>query len=222
MKSHLLPLTACALILAPFCATAATTLVSNKVVNSAIPDNDDRGLASVIAVTGGGQTVTSVEVTLTTRNGWNGDMYAYLEHNGVVSMLLNRPGRTAADLAGAASSGMQLSFTDSALADIHTAITGTYGVQAAGTYQPDARAADPGLVTDSSGRSLYLSGFNGQIADGGWTLFVADLSAGGVATLDNWSLTVTAVPEPSSMLLVMFGSVGALLLRTREQRCSSR
>ncbi len=106
MKATFLSLPACALILAPCCAIAATTLVSGQLVNTVIPDNDGSGLVSVIAFAGGGQTVTSVEVVLTTQNGWNGDMYAYLEHNGVISVLLNRPGRTGTDPAGAASSGM--------------------------------------------------------------------------------------------------------------------
>ncbi|MCX6874842.1 MAG: hypothetical protein NTW21_13690, partial [Verrucomicrobia bacterium] len=178
MKFPLLSLSACALILAPGGATAATTLVFSKLVNTDVPDNDGSGLASVLAVAGSGQTITGMELVLNTRNGWNGDLYAYLEHNGVISVLLNRPGRTAADPAGAASSGMQLRFADAAPTDIHTAISGAFGTLASGTYQPDARAADPDLVTDTSPRSLYLSGFTGQVADGNWTLFVADLSGG--------------------------------------------
>ena len=217
MKSIILSLPVCALMFAPCCATAASTLIYPQPVGAVIPDNNDSGLASIIAVAGGGQAVLSVEVAIATQSGWNGDLYAYLEHNGVISVLLNRPGRTAGDSAGAASSGMQLSFTDSALADVHTAISGTYGALASGTYQPDARAADPGLATDASTRSLYLYGFDGQIADGDWTLFVADLADGGVATLSDWTLSVTVVPEPSSALLVVFGAVGTLLIRRREQ-----
>jgi subtilisin-like proprotein convertase family protein len=216
MKSTVLSVSLCALILAPCCATAATTLVGNQVVNTAIPDNNSSGLASIIAIAGGGQTVTSVEVVMTTQNGWNGDLYAYLEHNGVLSVLLNRPGRTAADTAGAASSGMQVRFADAAPADIHTAIPGSYGALASGTYQPDARAEDPGLVTDASPRGLYLFGFDGELADGEWTLFVADLSGGDVATLSNWSLSVTVVPEPSTSAL-LFGAALPLLLRRRRR-----
>ena len=108
---------------------------------------------------------------------------------------------------------MQVTFTDSALADIHSAISGSLGANASGTYQPDGRSADPGLVTDLSPRSLYLSGLSGQAADGEWTLFVADLAGGDVATLNSWSLSISAVPEPSSALLVC--AALPLLLRRR-------
>ena len=220
MKSPHFSLVVCALVLTPCCVIAATTLdYNNMVVNTVIPDNNNSGLVSIIAVAGSGQTVTSVEVVITTQNGWNGDMYAYLEHNGVISVLLNRPGRTPANPAGAASSGMQIRFADSALADIHTAISGTYGELATGTYQPDGRSANPASVTDASPRNLFLSGFTGQNADGDWTLFVADLSDGEVATLGNWSLSVTTVPEPGVSLL---GGLGVLtLLRRRRVRARS-
>ncbi|MCX6873115.1 MAG: proprotein convertase P-domain-containing protein [Verrucomicrobia bacterium] len=218
MKFLLIFLSACVLGFAPGGATAATMLSFGKPVNIEVPDNNANGLASVIAVAGSGQTVTAVEVLLQTRNGWNGDMYAYLEHNGVLCVLLNRPGRSSAKPAGAASSGMQLRFADAAPADIHNAIAGTFGTLASGIYQPDARAIDPDLVTDTSPRSLYLSGFTGQLADGEWTLFVADLASGDVATLDNWGLSVTVVPEPASAALLL-GAALPLLLRRR--RCQA-
>jgi len=211
MKTTLLPFATCVLILAPYCATGATPLVFDQLVNTEIPDNNSSGLVSSIAVAGVGQSFTSVEVVINTQNGWNGDLYAYLEHNGVISVLLNRPGRTALNSAGAASSGMQLLLADSALTDIHTAISGTFGALATGTYMPDARAEDPDFVTDASPRSLDLSVFNSQNADGNWTLFIADLSGGDVATLSNWSITF--VPEPSSALL--FCAALPLLLRRR-------
>jgi subtilisin-like proprotein convertase family protein len=37
-----------------------------------------------------------------------------------------------------------------------------------------------------------------------WTLFFADTSAGGVTTLNGWSLDVTAVPEPVNVALEIF------------------
>lgn len=215
MKFTLMFLSACVLGFVPRCATAATTLSFGKMVNTEVPDNNAFGLASVIAIAGSGQTVISVEVLLQTRNGWNGDMYAFLEHNGVISVLLNRPGRTAVNPAGAASSGMQLRFSDSAPSDIHTAIPGTFEAFASGTYQPDARAADPDQVTDTSLRSLYLSGFAGGDLDGEWTFFIADLASGDVTTLNNWSLSLTVVPEPSTSALLLCATLPLLLRRRR-------
>jgi subtilisin-like proprotein convertase family protein len=206
-------LPACVLMFAPCAGSAATILPFNQSVNLPIPDNDS-GLVSIISVVGSGQTVASVEVVMTTMNGWNGDVYAYLEHNGVVSVLLNRPGRTAANSAGAASSGMQLRFADSAAADVHTAISGSFGEIATGTYQPDGRGEDPGLVTDASPRGLNLSGFIGGNADGEWVLFVSDLASGEVATLGSWGLSVTVVPEPGVALL---GGIGLLALQRRRR-----
>ena len=214
MKATYLSFPAGVLIFAPCCAIAATTLPFIQPVNSAIPDNNGSGLVSVIPVSTGGQTITSVEVTLTTSSGWNGDLYAYLEHNGVISVLLNRPGRTDANPAGAASSGLTVTLMEAAPLDIHTAISGVSGVSVTGIYQPDARAADPGVVTETSPRSLYLSGFTGQIADGKWTLFVADLADGGVSTLNNWGISLNVVPEAGAALL---GGLGLLTLLRRKR-----
>lgn len=200
------------MIFAPCCVTAATTVVIDKTVNTAIPDNNPNGLVSTLSVSGVGHGFYSVEVLISTQNGWNGDLYAYLEHDGVISVLLNRPGRTGTDPVGAASSGLLIRLSDSlVMADSHTGIPDILGTLATGTYQPDARAADPGAVTDLSPRSLYLSAFNTLNADGDWTLFVSDLSGGDVATLNNWSLVL--IPEPSSALL--FCTALPLLLRRR-------
>ena len=49
---------------------------------------------------------------------------------------------------------------------------------ASGTYQPDGRAADPLEVTAASPRTRDLSRFNGQLAGGAWTLFIADVAGG--------------------------------------------
>lgn len=217
MKSTILFLLACAACFSLCRATAATTMTFTKLANTEIPDNNANGLASTITLATTGQIVTSIEVLLNVQQGWNGDLYAYLEHSGVISVLLNRPGRTADNPAGAASSGMLLRLVDSAPTDIHGTISGMFATLATGTYQPDARAADPALVTDTSPRSLSLSGFAGQAADGDWTLFVADLATGDVATLDSWSLSLTVIPEPATGFLLLCAALPLLLQRRR--RC---
>ena len=215
MKPNLLLLAACSPLLLAGPLTAAT-MVLGRVVDSEIPDNNGTGLVSVIPFVSSDTAVTAIEVLIETTGGWNGDLYAYLEHNGIISVLLNRPGNTAANPVGAASGGMSVRFTDSALADIHTAISDTVGVPAVGTYQPDARIEDPDTVTDASSRSKFLAGFHGTDPNGPWTLFIADVSGGDVAELKSWSLAITTVPEPSTALLVLSSAASLLWIRCRQ------
>ena len=217
MKLKLLPLTAFVLAASPGLGTAAITQSYSKSVGLQIPDGDSSGLASQITVAGT-NLVTSVEVTLVISGGWNGDLYAYLEHDGEMAVLLNRAGLTGENPAGAATTGMNVTFSDAAATDVHTGLSTTYGTLATGTYQPDGRAADPNEVLDSSPRTLSFAGFTDQIASGYWTLFIADVAGGETATLESWDLTLTtaaAVPEPTTGLSLLTLAAGCLLIRRR-------
>jgi subtilisin-like proprotein convertase family protein len=59
-----------------------------------------------------------------------------------------------------------------------------------------------------------MSVFNSMVPNGQWTLFIADLSAGGTSTLVSWGLTVVTVPEPQTWAMVA-GGLGMLALRRR-------
>ena len=74
--------------------------------------------------------VTFVTLTLVTSSGWNGDLYAYLEHKGAITVLLNRAGLTAGNSAGAVSNGMNVTFSDAATVDVHTGLSNTTKGQA--------------------------------------------------------------------------------------------
>jgi subtilisin-like proprotein convertase family protein len=192
---------------------AATTISQTFTVNTTVPDNDDLGLADHRNISAPGLTdIESVTVALNFTGGWNGDLYVHLVHESGFSVLLNRPGRTSGNPDGAGSSGMTILLDDTALSDIHTAMP-TVGL-ANGTYQPDARTADPLLVTDLSPRSAFLSNFIGLDPNGTWTLFVADQSPGAESVLQSWTLNITAVPEPTAALL-LWGSSALLLRRKR-------
>jgi subtilisin-like proprotein convertase family protein len=204
MKLKLLPLTAFVVAASSGLVTAATTQSYSKSVGLEIPDGDSNGLASWIAVSGS-DLVTSVALTLVTSSGWNGDLYAYLEHNGVISVLLNRAGLTAGDSDGADSTGMNVTFTDAAAVDVHSGLSTTFGTLATGTFQPDGRAADPDEVLDSSPRTLS---FTGQVASGNWTLFIADVADGDTATLESWSLSLTTEPAGTSAVPEATTSLG--------------
>lgn len=192
---------------------AATTYNGTWSVSTAIPDYNDPGFSSTktLAVSGTA-TITSVMVGLVFSGGWNGDLYAYLVHDGQISILLNRVGRTSGNPNGFASSGMTVSLADAAPLDIHTAL-GNSGTPN-GTFQPDGRATDPLNVLDTDARTNPLSAFNGRDASGNWTLFIADQASGEVSTIENWSLNVTTIPEPSLLSLALF-PLGVLLLKRK-------
>lgn len=202
-------------VLLPLAAPAATTFTGNWNVTAAIPDNDDVGFADSRLVTAPEITaIQSVTVGLSFSGGWNGDLYAYLVHDSGFTVLLNRPGRDTGSPDGSAASGMTVVLDDLAAADIHTAIP-MGGGPVAGTYQPDGRTTDPLAVSAGDPRPATFASFTGLDANGTWTLFVADQSAGNTATLDSWTLAITGVPEPSAALLA---ATASLLLWRRPAR----
>ena len=209
-----LPLIAAIVALTTLGSHAATTYSGTWSVSTAIPDYDDPGLSSTksLAVSGTA-TITSVTVGLTFTGGWNGDLYAYLVHDGQISILLNRAGRTLGNPDGFSSSGMTISLTDAAPLDIHTAL-GDVG-SPTGTFQPDGRTTDPYFVLNTDARTNLLSVFDGFDAAGNWTLFVADQASGEVSTLQSWSLNVTTVPEPSILSLTLLPLAFLLAKRKR-------
>ena len=207
---------ACACLLLPLAAHAATTFTDTWTVNTAIPDNDDVGYTNTRnLITPDITEIESVTVALNFTGGWNGDLYAYLVHGTGFTVLLNRPGRDTGTPDGSATVGMAITLDDLAVTDIHTGIPMSGGT-VTGTWKPDARTTDPLTVVASDPRTALLASFAGLNANGNWTLFVADQSAGSVSTLESWSLTVTGIPEPSAALLAAMASLGLLRRRRRE------
>ncbi len=197
----------------PMLALPADAAVSTNVsynVNQTISDGNVNGLASSQEITGVGGVITSITVQLDISGGYNGDLYVYLSHLNGFSVLLNRVGRTAGDSFGYADEGFNITFDDLAVADVHS-YGGAGGAPLTGNWQVDGRNSDPATVVDTTGRSAYLDTFTGLSPDGTWTLFIADMSGGAQSTLNSWGMTITSVPEPSSMVLVgVFGGVFAL------------
>lgn len=160
-------------------------------VNTAIPDGNPAGLTSVGTVTDipSGSTVGGVVVELNVSGGYNGNLYAYLvAPNGTLVTLLNQPGVTGGNPFGYGGSGLNITLSDAASGSIQTTVESS-GAAFFGTYQAAGTLAD----------------FNGSAANGTWTLFFADMtSGGGQATLNGWSLNITAVPEPVNVAAVIF------------------
>ena len=159
--------------------------------------------------------IESVTMQLEIDGGWNGDLYGYLVHDGQLAMLMNRPGRTAADANGFGSSGMNITFSDLAAGDIHLTLPDS-GVPS-GFFQPDGRTTDPLAVLDTDARTALLSVFSNGNPNGTWTLFLADQGPGDTATLKGWSVSVTAVPEPAGVLLCGVAVMVMAVSRRRDQ-----
>jgi subtilisin-like proprotein convertase family protein len=174
-----------------------------------IPDGSLTGWSDTRVVSGQAGNITSVSVGLNLSGGWNGDLYAYLVHDSGFAVLLNRVGRTDANGAGFSTGGMNVMLSDALGAgNIHGVATPTSG----GAYQIDGRNISPlssGSLFSSTSPEAMLSSFNGQSANGNWTLFIADVSGGDQSTLQSWTLEVAAVPEPAS---IVEGSVAVLFL----------
>lgn len=201
------------LFLLPVATQAATLVTDAWIVSTAIPDNSPIGLSVTRSVVSTITSITEVRVNLDLEGGWSGDLFGYLVHASGFSVLLNRPGRTAADSSGSAANRLFITLADAGAADVHTAIPAAGFVT--GIFQPDARNVDPSTTTDTDLRTAHLSSFNGLNANGDWTLFLADVAAGDTMTLNSWSISITGVPEPSVALLGVAGlSVG--LLRRRQ------
>ena len=196
-------------------AQGALLTLSSGTLNAAIPDGNVNGYQSTLTFNDAYfNNVLDVDVKLNISGGYNGDLYVYLTHSSGFSVLLNRAGRTSGNAFGYGDAGFNITLNDSAATDIHN-YGGNGGAQLTGNWQPDARNVDPATVTDASSRSAFLSAFNSLDPNGTWTLFVADVSGGDQSTLVSWELDITAVPEPTTVALGIFGGVLALFCGVR-------
>jgi len=214
MKKFYLPLLL-PLVMMPLASQAATY---TKVVGTLVPDYPDlSGLSSTITVSGDTTAITGVQVVLdlsgTQTAGWSGDIYCYVIHNSVVSVLLNRIGRTSTNLAGNGNNSMVLTLSDGATTDVHAATPPTGAL--VGTFLPDGRAVDPSVSLDTTPRTASLGVFNTGNSNGDWTLFVSDAASGGTMTLNSWQLTINPVPEPSVAGLGVLGLASLVMRRRR-------
>jgi len=224
IKLKILAALATAMFLAGVAQGQVTNVSYTYGVNSLIPDGNPTGMSSVTNVAGLPGVIYSVSVTLDITGGFNGDLYAYLvSPTGAFVVLLNRSGLTGSNPFGYSDTGFSITLSDGS-PNIHDyqldSPVYNGGGQLTGTWAPDGRNIDPqsaGSVFDSTSPTTPLSLYNGASADGTWTLFVADLSAGGQSTLVSWGLTIATVPEPQTWVLVA-GGVGVLLALNRRRK----
>jgi len=214
------------------CLAQGTTQFDFGGIDATIPDNDASGYQDSRNLSGLAGIISDVTVTLNISGGFNGDLYAWLSHGSGLAILLNRVGISSSNSVGYANTGFgtnaqQARFTldDHAAQDVHFYQAGAYALnsngQLTGTWQPDGRMIDPSSAPaqfDGAPRPNMLSGLDGMVANGGWTLFIADLSPGGVSTLNGWGLNITTVPEPATATLLSLG-LAMGLWKTSSRRC---
>lgn len=193
---------------------------------TAIPDGNLVGITEQINVSSLGGTVTNVQVTLDITGGFNGDLYAYLVSPlGQMVVLLNRSGVDGSNPFGYSDAGYNITLSGAATNDEHYYQANTYSIaggQLTGTYAADGRNIDPqsvgtmfGSATPTAVLNLY-DGLNGGTLNGTWTLFIADLAAGGGSpTLNSVVLTIMTVPEPQTWVMLGGGLAVFCVFRGR-------
>ena len=193
-----------------------------------IPDGSPVGLAVTAAASGFAPVISDISVNLNIGgpSPYNGDLYAYLSYDGVLVPLLNRVGVGTGNSFGYGNTGFDVTLSSSAANNIHfyQNYSPTYNGsgQLTGTWQPDGRTVNPGLASSSPGSfnapgTVTFGALNGLNPNGTWTLFIADLSAGGQSQLVSWSLDITAVPEPVNVALGIFAGAFLIVTLARSQ-----
>lgn len=129
-------------------------------------------ITSTINVTGFGSAISDVNVSLTIQHTYDRDLEAYLQGpSGARVLLFSRVGGSGDDFQGT-------TFDDEAALSI-TSGTAPFLF----SFRPQAP----------------LSAFDGQLANGTWTLQIRDLAAEDVGSLVSWSLNLTGASEPAAI-----------------------
>ena len=217
-------------VLAPAQAIASTIGWNSGFANGgAVPDGNITGWSDTRTLSGlTGNSILNLTVTLQLTGGWNGDIYAYLTHGTGFAVLLNRSGVTGSSPFGYGDNGLNVTFSDTGSSDIHlyqTVPGYSTGIANGSIWQPDGRAVSPLSVTGADPRTALLSSFNGLDPNGDWTLFVADLSNGGVSTVVSWGLDIEttqnsgpSVPDSGSTWALLGLALGGLVWLGRAGR----
>jgi hypothetical protein len=170
-----------------------------------VPDNNFSGWSdarTVSAIPTG--TFNSLAVNLQLTGGWNGDLYTYLVHSSGFSVLLDRVGTGVSGVSsfGYGDAGMAVTLAASGTSIHQYGGNSTFSSTPTGTWQTD----------NTSGS---LSSFLSTNPNGTWSLFLADLSVGGVTTVQSWGLQmdIVAVPEVETWVAAaLAGAFGAFWL----------
>ena len=207
-----LPTLLAALLLAGATAQGATysfSYNSGFQDGGVIPDANTTGWTDIRTISGVSSVLNNVTVLINVSGGANGDLYAFLNHDGTMVPLLNRIGTGSGDpiqnLYGFSTSGFNnIRLDDAGSLNIHNVeVPSSTPV----SYHPD-------------GGSLNAAFGTGNL-NGTWTLFFADKASGGgsgPSTVVSWGLEITAVPEPANVALGVFGGLSLVVVVARRRQ----
>jgi hypothetical protein len=173
-------------------------------LNQAIPDGNAAGFSDVRTITSAIANLSSVRIQLRVAGEFNGDLYGYVRRVNATGtnycVLLNRPGRTAANPYGYEDAGLDVTFAATAAnGDIHNyqAVTNLPAdTPLTGLWQPDGRITDPANVLASDVPTTSLDSFTDANASGTWTLFLADVDSGATNLLVDWAVELSGTANP--------------------------
>lgn len=157
---------------------------------------------SQINVAGAMGGITDVNITLHNGNHtWVADLEVTLvSPSGTAVRILDLTGvQNGDDIDG------DITFDDSAAMlfpddDTDGTISGTFLVS-------DFENADSDVPATAFG--LDMSAFNGEDANGAWSLYIFDENAGDTGTFDGWTIDIVTVPAPASAALLGLGGLAA-------------
>ena len=201
----LLPIAALMMAVSSQAVIYTTNWNSGFVNGTTVPDNNLSGWSDTRSVsTMPAGTFVGLTVDLQLTSGWNGDLYAYLVHSTGFSVLLDRVGvgEPGVSAFGYGDAGMNVNLAASG-SSIHSYGGGnTFSAAPTGSWQTD----------NTSGS---LASFLSTTPNGTWSLFITDLSGGGVTTVQSWGLQmdIVAVPEVETWVAAaLAGLFGAFWL----------
>jgi subtilisin-like proprotein convertase family protein len=188
--------------------------------NAAIADNDPSGQSYAFNFAATGLQITDVSVSFTISGGWNGDLYAYLSHGSDTLVLLNRVGvgngsGTVYNFGYSGGGFNNITLSDSGAGNIHNYGGTTLNSQptANGVYRADGQTTSPlapaGSFSPGGGATTFNGQFYNDDPNGQWTLFFADVSGLNTATLQGWTVDISAVPEPTTTAAGIFAGIFA-------------
>jgi subtilisin-like proprotein convertase family protein len=164
-------------------STASAQVFSNS---TAAPINDSPTTVSTIQVSGG-PTITNLQVVVKLRHAYDADLDIVLVHNGQYLRLSSGNGDAGHDY-------YPTRFSDASTTNIFDG-----GPPFNGTYRPEGGFLIPlgASVALPSQAAANLAAFNGQSANGTWSLWIDDTADGYTGNLEYWSIEFNGAVDPN-------------------------